>query len=68
MKKRTWRYKRVLGVSFALALFLGGIGVVQKVLDDQTEQFEEESVVKIEENNGTTNSSDKTVETLKAPV
>ena len=68
MKKRTWRYKRVLGVSLALALFLGGIGVVQKVLDDQTEQFEEESVVKIEENNGTTNSSDKTVETLKAPV
>ena len=49
-------------------MFLGGIGVVQKVLDDQTEQFEEESVVKIEENNGTTNSSDKTVETLKAPV
>lgn len=69
MKKRTWKYKRVLGVSLALALFLGGIGIVQRILDDQTNQFQDESVVKVEEKKETTQKEEKkTIETLKAPV
>ena len=31
MKKRS--FKKILGISIALALFLGGIGVVQKILE-----------------------------------
>lgn len=69
MKKRTWKYKKVLGVSLALALFLGGIGIVQRILDDQTNQFQDESVVKVEEKKETTQKDEKkTIETLKAPV
>lgn len=69
MKKRTWKYKKVLGVSLALALFLGGIGIVQRILDDQTNQFQDESVVKVEEKKETTQKEEKkTIETLKAPV
>lgn len=49
MKKRSFKYKKALGITLALALFLGGIGVVQKVLDNHTSDFEDESVVKVEE-------------------
>ena len=64
MKKRSFHYKKVLGISLALALFLGGIGIVQNILDERTKSFEDETVVKVDEN--------KTQETKKeeekAPV
>ena len=60
MKKRPFKYKKALGITVALALFLGGIGIVQKILDDHTQNFQEESVAKVDEK--------KTVEKLKAPV
>ena len=70
MKKRTFKYKKALGISLALALFLGGIGVVQNILDNHANDFEDESVVKVEEKKDqTTDKKDeKTIETLKAPV
>ncbi len=70
MNRRTFKYKKILGISLALALFLGGIGVVQKVLDEQTKGFKDESVVKVEENKKeeTPKTEEKTIETLKAPV
>lgn len=69
MKKRTFKYKKALGITLALALFLGGIGVVQKILDNHTNDFTDESVVKVEEKQNTTDKKEeKTVETLKAPV
>lgn len=64
MKQRKVNYKRILGISFALALFLGGVGIVQKLLDDQTSSFEEETVVKVEEKK----EEKPAIETLKAPV
>ena len=64
MKQRKVNYKKILGISLVLALFLGGVGIVQKLLDDQTMNFEEETVVKVDEKK-----EDKpVVETLKAPV
>ena len=64
MKQRKVNYKKILGISLALALFLSGVGIVQKLLDDQTMNFEEETVVKVDEKK-----EDKpVVETLKAPV
>ena len=70
MKKRSFKYKRALGVTLALALFLGGIGVVQRILDNQTGDFEDDTVVKVEDNQtkDTDQKEEKTVESLKAPV
>lgn len=69
MKKRTWKYKKVIGIGLSLALFLGGIGLVQKILDDQTDNFKDESVVKVEEKkDNTEKKEEKTIETLKSPV
>lgn len=70
MKKRSFKYKKALGITLALALFLGGIGVVQRILDNHTSDFEDESVVKVEENKKTTTdeTEKKTIETLKSPV
>lgn len=68
MKKRTWKHKKIIGIGLSLALFLGGIGIVQKILDDQTDHFQDESVVKVEEKKEETKQEEKTVETLKAPV
>ena len=48
MKKRSFKYKKALGITLALAVFLGGIGVVQRILDNHTSDFEDESVVKVE--------------------
>lgn len=65
-------YKKGLGIGLAIALFLGGVAIVQKVLDDQSNQFQDESVVKVEDTTQTTENNDKkeekTIETLKAPV
>lgn len=70
MNRRTLRYKRVIGLSLALALFLGGIGIVQKILDNHTNDFEDESVVKVEENRNQTDNGkeEKKEETLLSPV
>lgn len=69
MKKRTFQYKKALGITLALALFLGGVGVVQNILDNHANDFEDESVVKVEEKKTTTDKTEeKTIETLKAPV
>lgn len=54
MKKRPFKYKKALGITVALALFLGGIGIVQKILDDHTQNFQEESVAKVDEKKKTT--------------
>ena len=69
MNRNTSKYKKGLGIALAIALFLGGIGVVQKLLLDQEDQFQDESVVKVEDTSQTTEEQpEKTVETLKAPV
>ena len=69
MKKRSFKYKKALGITLALAVFLGGIGVVQRILDNHTSDFEDESVVKVEENKDNKDKKEeKTIETLKAPV
>ena len=70
MNKRRFHYKKILGISLALALFLGGIGIVQKILDEQTSSFQEESVVKVEEKQkeDISQKEEKTIETLKSPV
>ena len=69
MKKRSFYYKKILGISLALALFLGGIGIVQNILDERTQNFEDETVVKVDENQTKENKTEeKKVETLKSPV
>lgn len=69
MKKRFFHYKKILGISLALALFLGGIGIVQNILDEHTQNFEDETVVKVDENQTKENKTEeKKVETLKSPV
>lgn len=68
MKKRTWKHKKIIGIALSLVLFLGGIGIVQKILDDQTNNFQDESVVKVDEKKDETKKEEKTIETLKAPV
>lgn len=69
MKKRSFHYKKILGISLALALFLGGIGVVQNILDEHTQDFEDETVVKVDESQSKeTKTEEKEIETLKSPV
>lgn len=52
-----------------MALFLGGIGIVQNILDERTKSFEDETVVKVDENKTQeTKKEEKKVETLKSPV
>ena len=69
MKKRSFHYKKILGISLALALFLGGIGIVQNILDERTQNFEDETVVKVDEKQTKENKTEeKKVETLKSPV
>lgn len=70
MNRKTFKYKRVIGIALTVAVFLGGIGIVQNILDKHTNDFEDESVVKVEENKKPADNKQKeeTVETLKAPV
>lgn len=69
MKKRSFQYKKVLGITLALTLFLGGIGVVQNILDNHTKNFQDDSVAKVEEKKETTEKKEeKTIENLKSPV
>lgn len=66
MNRRTLRYKRILGIGLAVAVFLGGIAVIQKILDSKIDDFQDESVVKVEEKTET--KKEEKVENLKAPV
>lgn len=72
MKKRSFPYKKAIGIALTLIVFLGGIGVIQNILDSQSLDFEDDTVVKVEENqqttDSTTESDETTIETLKAPV
>lgn len=68
MNKRTWKYKKAIGIGLSLILFLGGIGIVQRILDNQTDNFKDETVVKVEEKKEEKQEEKKTIETLKAPV
>ncbi len=68
MNRRTWKYKKAIGIGLSLVLFLGGIGIVQRILDNQTDNFKDETVVKVEEKKGEEKEDKKTIETLKAPV
>lgn len=61
------KYRRLITLSIAIALFLGGIGIVQNYLDQQLD-FEDESVVKVEENTNKEENKAETVEILKSPV
>lgn len=69
MKRRSFKYKKALGITLALALFLGGVGVVQNILDNHTKNFQDDSVAKVEEKKETTEKKEeKTIENLKSPV
>lgn len=61
------KYRRIIMLSLSLVLFLGGIGIIQNYLDQDT-NFEDESVVKVEENKNTEENKAQTVEVLKSPV
>lgn len=66
------KYSKYLLLILFLALFLGGVGIVQNAIDQKTD-FEDESVVKVEENKDdttkdSTNEKSNTVEVLKKPV
>jgi len=67
MKKTLKKYRRIIALALVLVLFLGGIGIIQNALDQKT-GFEDESVVKVEENKKTEENKVQTVETLKSPV
>lgn len=69
MKRKVLGYKKVLGISLALALFLGGVGMLQNILDEHTQDFEDETVVKVDNNQKKeTKNEEKKIETLKSPV
>ena len=65
MNRRTWKYKKAIGIGLSLVLFLGGIGIVQRILDNQTDNFKDETVVKVEEKKDEEKEDKKTIETLK---
>lgn len=67
MKKTFKKYRRIIALALVLVLFLGGIGIIQNALDQKT-GFEDESVVKVEENKKEEENKVQTVETLKSPV
>lgn len=61
------KYRKIITLSLACVLFLGGIGILQNYLDQKID-FEDESVVKVEENNTKEETKTKTTEILKSPV
>ena len=67
MNKGILRYKKTLALGLSAVVFLGGVAIVQNLLSHQNEPFEDESVVKVEDTQTTTDSKE-TKETLKAPV
>ena len=68
MKRRSFKYKKALGMTLAVALFLGGIGVVQQILDNHTKNFQDDSVAKVEKKEPTDKKEEKKIENLNAPV
>ena len=65
--KRKWKYKRVGGVILSLVLFLGGVALVQNILDNQSSDFQDDTVVKIDD--GQKDKQDtKKEQTLLSPV
>lgn len=72
MYKKSRNIKRIIVVGLAMVLFLGGVGIIQKILDDSSDDFEDESVVKVEENDTTVESEESEEEsideTLASPV
>ena len=65
--KRKWKYRRVLGVVLALAVFTGGVAMVQNIMEKQNDEFQDDTVVKIEEGEKEKTES-KQEQSLKAPV
>ena len=65
--KRKWKYKRVLAVLLTLMVFTGGVAMVQNILDQQNEEFVDDTVVKIEEGKKETTETKKE-QNLKSPV
>ncbi|MCD8028898.1 MAG: M23 family metallopeptidase [Erysipelotrichaceae bacterium] len=73
MYKKFIDIKKIVVVTLALVLFLGGVGIIQKLLEDSNDDFEDESVVKVEENDTTvaseeSDNQEKADETLASPV
>ncbi|MCD7893933.1 MAG: M23 family metallopeptidase [Erysipelotrichaceae bacterium] len=73
MYKKSINIKKIAVITLASVLFLGGVGLIQKLLDDTNNEFEDESVVKVEENDSSVESEDsnneeKVDETLASPV
>ncbi len=48
MKKRTIHYKKIVGICLALALFLGGVGIIQSILDNQNSEFDDNPVTNVQ--------------------
>ncbi len=67
MNTNKGKYKKIMKITFALTIFLGGVGIVQKILDNHTKIFEDESVAKVEEQKPKKEEK-KDIEMLKAPV
>jgi stage II sporulation protein Q len=61
------KHGKYLLIVLFIALFLGGIGIIQNVINQKTD-FEDETVVKVEENDKTETNKAQTVEVLKKPV
>jgi stage II sporulation protein Q len=61
------KHGKYLLIVLFIALFLGGIGIIQNVINQKTD-FEDETVVKVEENDKTETNKVQTVEVLKKPV
>lgn len=61
------KYRKYLILVVLLVMFLGGIGIIQNAID-QKSGFEDESVVKVEQNKDKEKAKVETVEVLKSPV
>ena len=59
--------KRVIGVALSLIVLFGGVSIVQNVLNNQNNDFVDESVAKIEEGQNAKTETKKE-QTLKSPV
>ena len=59
--------KRVIGVALSLVVLFGGVSIVQNVLNNQNNDFVDESVAKIEEGQNAKTETKKE-QTLKSPV
>lgn len=59
--------KRVIGVALSLIVLFGGVSIVQNILNNQNNDFVDESVAKIEEGQNAKTETKKE-QTLKSPV